>query len=56
MVIGIIGILPALAVFESVRRATEKLPKKGRDLPTRKSIKKQKTVRKKGGKYEGLAW
>lgn len=56
MVIGLLGILPQLAVIDAVRRSVEKLPTKGRDLPTRKRIKKVKTVRKKGGRYEGLAW
>lgn len=47
MVFGIIGILPAVAVFESVRRATKKIPAKGRDLSKRKKSK---------NKYKGLAW
>ena len=56
MVLGLLGILPSLAVIDAVRRSTEKLPKTDRNLPTRKGIKKAKTVRKKGGKYSGLAW
>jgi len=47
MVLGILGILPAVAVFSAVARATKKLPAKGRDLPKRK---------KSNNKYKGLAW
>lgn len=56
MVLGIIGIIPAVAVIDSVRRAVKKLPTNDRNLPVRKSIKRSKSVRKKGGKYEGLSW
>jgi len=56
MVIGIIGIIPAVAVVSAVSRAVKKLPTNDRNLPVRKSIKRSKSVRKKGGKYEGLNW
>lgn len=47
MVLGLLGILPAVAVIGAVTRATKKLPPKGRDLPKRK---------KSNNKYKGLAW
>jgi len=48
MVLGLLGILPAVAVVGTVHKAVKKLPTKS------KAFKKKRTKTK--DKYSGLAW